>query len=127
MLFNKKQIASPVSGANVRIRLGLFGNGSPATSAVNEVQSNANSSGIYSYYEGDIFTPGAEAFVFVPNFELPLVTVWGMGFIRNPNTFSPRQPTQLLSNPNVVTNGLGGQMAGQIIQQPLLANEGGNM
>jgi hypothetical protein len=76
--------------------------------------------GIYSYHEGDLFTPGAGNFVFEPNFELPLQTIWGFGFIRNPNTFNPLQPPQVLSPPNVQANGIGGLQAGTIQLEPLI-------
>jgi len=122
MPFFRSKLHQTVTGANVRIRLGLFGNGTPAAAASFEVNPTSITP-LYSYAQGDLFTPGAMNFVFEPNFELPLQTVWGFGFIRNPNTFSVRQPTQAFSNPVLSYNGLGGQMAGQMATQPLMSND----
>lgn len=108
-----------VSGANVRIRLGLFGTGTPISGS-EAVGGAGNFEGIYSYHEGDLFTPGAQNWVFEPNFELPLVTIWGKAFLRTPNTFDPLQNPQVMSYPNVVNNGIGGLQAGQVELEPLL-------
>jgi len=107
-----------VAGGNTEIRHGSFGSGSPENpyAFVNPF----GSAGIYSYHEGDIFLPGAQNFVFEPNFELPLVAVWGNAFLRTPNTFKPLQPPQIFANPTLVTNGIGGLQAGSIELEPLL-------
>lgn len=115
----KRQPSQPVSGGNTRIRYGAeFGQGGPTAYAFMDVNPDAVAA-IYNYHEGDLFTPGAMNFVFEPNFELPLVTVWGRGFIRNPNTFKVSQPPQVWAHPHVVTNGIGGLQAGEIELQPL--------
>ena len=118
----KRVPSQAVSGANTRIRMGTFGVGGPAY-AFADVDPTA-SSALYHYHEGDLFTPGAGNFVFEPNFELPLQTIWGRGFIRNPNTFNVYQPPQVWSPAHVKTNGLGGLIAGQVALQPLLEMEG---
>lgn len=120
-----RQASELVTGAQTRIRMGLFGSGSPAFAAV-DVDPNPHTGGVSNYHEGALFSPGTGNFVFESGFENPLQTVWGRGFIRNPNTFKVTQPPQLYSNPQLQQNGLGGLMAGQIIGQPLLlTNENG--
>lgn len=112
--------SQPVTGANVQIRYGgVFGHGGVTPYAFLDVNP-ALAAGIYNYHEGDLFTPGAMNFVFEPNFELPLVTVWGRGFIRNPNTFKVTQPPQVWAQPHVQTNGIGGLQAGEMELQPLI-------
>jgi hypothetical protein len=100
-----------VSGGMSRIRMGVFGTGSPA--AAFETEGNSDSDGLYQYHEGNLFSPGAGNWVFEPNFELPLITIWGNAFLRVPNTFDPIQPPQIYAQPTVQNNGLGGLEAGQ--------------
>jgi hypothetical protein len=76
--------------------------------------------GLYTYHEGDLFNPGAMNYVFEPQTELPLQTIWGFGFLRRPNTFNPIQPPQVWANPTTQMNGIGGIEAGQFALQPLL-------
>lgn len=121
-MLRKRIPSEQVSGGNIRIRMGLFGTGSPE-GAFAEVDPSAAAS-IYNYHEGDLFTPGAQNFVFEPNFELPLITIWGNAFLRTPNTFNPIQPQQVYSPANVVNNGLGGLLAGDLELQALLNPEG---
>jgi hypothetical protein len=108
-----------ISGGNIRIRYGEFGIGSPYSGS-EAVSGIGDFDGIYAYHEGDLFTPGAQNWVFELNFELPLVTIWGNAFLRVPNTFNPLQNPQVYSNPNVVNNGIGGLQAGQMELEPLL-------
>jgi hypothetical protein len=119
--FLRKRTPQATTGGNVRIAGGEFGDGRPTAYAFMDVNP-FNVAHIYRYHEGDLFTPGAQNFVFEPNFELPLQTVWGFGFIRNPNTFKPLQPPQVWAHPTVTTDGLGGLQAGQFDMQPLLEN-----
>jgi hypothetical protein len=121
-LLRKRQPAQQVSGANIRIRYGEFGVGSPI-GAFAEVDPNAAAS-IYSYHEGDLFTPGAQNFVFEPNFELPIITIWGNAFLRRANTFNPIQPQQVYAHQNVTNNGMGGLLAGDLELQGLINPEG---
>jgi len=104
--------SQPATGANVRIRGGEFGEGSPAGAF--QTNPNSGSDGLYAYHEGDLFSPGAGNWVFEPNFELPLITIWGNAFLRMANTFKPLQPPQVFSTPTVVNNGLGGLEAGTV-------------
>ncbi len=110
------------TGAQIRILMGEFGSGDPISGIAEVDARNA----LYRYHEGDLFTPGAGNFVFEPGYELPLVTVWGKGFIRNPNVFNPLQNPQVWSQPNVNNNGIGGLIAGDMELQGLLnpENEG---
>jgi hypothetical protein len=101
-----------ISGGMSRIRLGLFGTGVAQFPGA-EVTGQFDFEGIYNYHEGDLFSPGAGNWVFEPNFELPLVTIWGNAFLRRPNTFRETQPPQVWSNPTVVQNGIGGLQAGE--------------
>lgn len=120
----KHNPSEQISGGMVRIRYGDFGSGSPAyafadVDPLGLLQFRA--AGLYSYHEGDLFTPGTGNFVFEPNYELPLQTIWGNAFLRTPNTFNPLQHPQVWSQPNVFNNGIGGLEAGQLELQPLLA------
>lgn len=109
----------PASGAISRIFGGLFGGTpNPAANLSAEV-AVPNNKGFYLYHEGDLFTPGAQNYVFEPTRELPMQTLWGGAFIRRPNTFSVRQPQQPYSNPTITYVGVGGLVAGQIAFQPL--------
>lgn len=116
-LLRKRKSSEQMTGANVQIRLGAFGIGSPAYAFADVNPTGASS--LYSYHEGALFTPGTGNFVFEPNFELPLHTIWGRGFIRNPNTFPVLQHPQVYANPTVTPNGIGGLQAGTIDLTPL--------
>jgi|SRR5271170_1440574 len=113
-----------ISGGMSRIRMGAFGVGDPSTAF--ETLGQDESDGLYNYHEGDLFTPGAQNWVFEPNFELPMVTIWGQAFLSGVNTFPPFQPPQVWAQPNVFNNGVGGLQAGDMELQPLLyEGEGG--
>ena len=114
----QRMVSEVISGANARIAGGLWGQGSPAYD-VNDVDPRSAAPGIYFYHEGDLFTPGAGNFVFEPWFELPLVTIWGNAFLRRPNTFKVFQPAQVMVQPTLVNNGIGGLQAGQMELEPL--------
>lgn len=114
----QRMVSEVISGANARISGGLFGQGAPYYD-FNDVDPRSSAPGIYFYHEGDLFTPGAQNFVFEPWFELPVVTIWGNAFLRRANTFKVFQPAQVMSYPNVVNNGIGGLQAGQIEFEPL--------
>jgi hypothetical protein len=119
----KRVAAQPVaSGAIIRIMTGLFGSGSPIA-GLSEVDPRPSAS-IYQYHEGDLFTPGSQNFVFESIFELPIQTIWGNAFLRRANTFNPIQPPQVFSQPNVMTNGIGGIVAGDIEFQNLINPDG---
>ena len=109
------------SGAISRIRQGLFGLPTPLVDAYAVLPQTAS---IYHYTQAATFFPGAQNWSFEPNFENPLQTLWGHAFIRNPNVFNPQQPPQIMSQPNVVTNGIGGLEAGQMQLEPLLDSNG---
>jgi hypothetical protein len=119
-LLRKRTPSAPVIGANLRIRAGEFGEGSVTAYDLFGVDARCGCGGLYNYHQGNVFFPGTGNFVFEPNFELPLQTVWGFGFIRNPNTFKVQQPPQVWSQPHVQTNGIGGLQAGEIEFQPLI-------
>ncbi len=107
------------SGGLSRIIAGLFGvQNSPAANLSSEV-AVPGKKGFYHYHEGDLFTPGAENYVFEPTRELPLQTLWGDAFLRKPNTFAIVQPPQVYSNPTVTYAGIGGLIAGQMVFTPL--------
>lgn len=106
------------SGALSRIMTGVFGSAEPASSSESFQVAQARKA-LYTYHMGDLFTPGTQNYVFEYPFEFPLQTIWGNAFIRNPNTFKATQPPQVYSNPNVMQNGIGGLVAGQIALQGL--------
>lgn len=107
------------TGALSRIVRGLFGSANPASFSSSSEVVTPGPKALYHYHEGDVFTPGTGNYVFDYPFEFPLQTIWGIGFLRRPNTFSPLQPQQIEAVPNVVINGIGGLIAGQIATQPL--------
>lgn len=122
-ILRKRIPSQPVqSGAVVRIMTGDFGTGSPfaGVAQVNPLQSSA----IAMYHQGDVFLPGVQNFVYEPTQELPLITIWGRGFIRNPNTFNPIQPPQVFSQPTLSPNGIGGIVAGDMELQSLINPDG---
>lgn len=122
-LFRKRYAAQPVAavGGLSRIMQGIFGAGSPVAGRASEQarQTAQHMGGIYYLHEGDIFTPGAMNWVVDPTHDGPLNTAWGHAFLRTANTFSPRQTAQLYTAAAAALYGIGGQVAGQVITQPL--------
>ena len=116
----KRVPSEQVTGANLRIAAGLFGAGGPLIDPTYGVGAAGN---LYAYHEGDIFTPGAMNWVFEPQFELPLYTIWGKAFCRVPNVFNPIQPQQAYMQPHALVNGMGGLQAGYMEFQPLLSQD----
>jgi hypothetical protein len=106
-----------------RIMNGAFGAvNSPGSNLSAEVAKPPKQA-LYQYYEGELFTPGALNWVFEYPFEYALQTVWGNGFLYRPNYWNPLQPAQPYQNPYIVTNGIGGLVAGQLASQPLLTDD----
>ncbi len=116
-IFSKLKLAL-TTGAQERIATGAFGYGNPSF-AFADVNPTPIAPLLARYHEASLFTPGAENFVYDPQFELPMHTIWGFGFMRYPNTFNPLQPMQPLSSPVVTTNGIGGLIAGTMQLQSL--------
>ena len=112
-------------GGLSRIIQGVFGMGSPVAGHASEQarQTAAHRGGAYYVHEGDIFTPGAMNWVVDPTHDGPLMTAWGHAFLRTPNTFSPYQAAQLYTAAAAALYGVGGQVAGQVITQPLSDNQ----
>lgn len=108
-----------VAGAATRILLGDFGIGSP-TYAFAEV--DPRSAGVYHYHEGDLFAPGAGNWVFESIWELnPIQAIWGNAFlVAKATPFKPLQTPQVMTQPRLFNNGIGGLQAGQIDFEPLL-------
>lgn len=110
---------------------GLFGRGNPNPDlnrdslAAAGFTAGANQPGMgqkpfYRYYEGDLFTPGTQNFVFEPTTELtPLTTIWGNAFLSRPNAFRFTSPPQVYADYQKYLNGIGGLVAGQFALQPL--------
>lgn len=115
---------SVATGGLRDILRGVFGIGSPAAQLSSPSQVLAPR-GFYHLHEGDLFQPGTQNWVLDPSLETPLQTNWGRGFLRTPNVFNPLQPPQVYSHANIKTNGLGGQIAGNIVLQPLSENQTG--
>jgi hypothetical protein len=111
-----------IVGAMHRIVQGVFGTPTPAnyqSSPLAVQQLGPRRATLNSWRPGDLFTPGAQNWVYNPPFELPVQTMWGRAFLRKPNTFSVVSGPQVLSWPMVTMAGLGGVVPGQIITQPL--------
>lgn len=115
------QEVSVRTGALSRIMAGLFGLPYPKDNASAQVVARSKAQ-FYEYHQGDLFTPGTQNYVFEPNFENPLQTVWGRGFLRTPNTFGTAQPPQVYVNPAIQLNGIGGVQAGQFVFHPIESN-----
>lgn len=105
-------------GAMSQILAGLFGSATPQNQLSSQVATGGKEA-LYHFHEGDLFTPGTQNYVFDYPWELPLYTIWGQAFLREPNTFSVYQPAQIMSQANVFLNGIGGLVAGQMALQPL--------
>jgi hypothetical protein len=108
-----------------RIAAGLFGAATPGNQLSSQVPAEGTKA-LYHHHEGDVFTPGAQNYAFDAFQELPMQTIWGNGFLRSPNTFSPRQPVPIAFIPPgtayVRINGIGGLISGQVATQPLESN-----
>lgn len=73
----------------------------------------------YTYFQGMIFTPGAEAMVFNTNLQLPLFLVQANGTIPFHNPPSVVGAPQVFAGHVTPTVGLGGLQHGQLFTQPL--------
>ena len=112
-------------GGLMRVAAGAFGIGNPAYGlAMQEVGSAPDKEGgPYNFFEGDLFTPGTGNWVMDPSHETPLFTDWGRAFLRRPNAFMALQEAQVFSNQMSALFGIGGQIPGQMITQPLSVNQ----
>ena len=72
----------------------------------------------YHVAEGDIFLPGAGNAVFLPTTGLPPLQLIGHGIYAGPSP-SPIQPQLVYANQTAPVSGIGGVVAGQLINQPL--------
>jgi hypothetical protein len=106
-----------LTGGLSRIAQGVFGMATPQNNASSEVNPGGNP--VYTFHEGDLFTPGTQNWARDPSHELPINTLWGYAFLRKPNTFNPIQPAQSLALKAGTQVGVGGLQAGSIIFQPL--------
>lgn len=111
--------ASTVPGF-LRILQGAFGFGAPTarSSDPNEI-GNPKPTSLYHYHEGDIFEPGTGNWILEPTFDGPINPVWGNG-VSYPMVWSITSQPVLMAHPTTVTNGLGGEVAGQLALQPLI-------
>lgn len=110
--------APNATGAISRIHHGVFGAGAPQLPFVE------GNGAPFRYHEGDLFTPGAQNYVFESLFEDPILCIWGNGYLVPSMRFDPRQNPPQVFQPNIVKNGMGGLFAGQINTQPL-SEDGG--
>lgn len=132
----RSRISTPlVTGANNRIQNGAFGFGNPREISV--VPAGVGMAELYRHHEGDIFTPGGEAYAFEWPWEFPIKSIWGgggtaQGYLTQKGLyagamFQVMQPPQVYSWPTTKTVGLGGLQAGQIVGQSLNEDfSGGN-
>lgn len=117
-------VSEPVAtvGGLARILQGAFGViGNPRSGhGMEQVSLDAQKvGGIYQLFEADIFTPGTGNWVVDPSFDGPLMTIWGHAFLRRANQFNPIQPPQVYTAAASYLYGIGGQVPGQFITQPL--------
>ncbi len=73
---------------------------------------------LYNYHLGPRFDPGAQAEVFNPLFQLPLVSFRGRGRVAGEFRVEQRPQVWFKQQNGVV--GVGGFQAGQVILQPLI-------
>jgi hypothetical protein len=111
-------------GGLTRILQGIFGKGSPVAglAAQRVTQDPAKEGGPFHFFEGDIWTPGTSNWILDPPYETPLNTVWGHAFLRIANGFNPLQPPQIYTQAASYLYGVSGQIAGQMVTQPLSEN-----
>jgi len=81
--------------------------------------------GLYHLHQGEIFLPGAGSMVFEPAFGLPPIQLIGHAIYAG-GSLNPLQPPQIRTTLTTTTAGLGGQVAGQLVGQPLFTPETGN-
>lgn len=112
-------------GGLMRVAAGAFGLGNPRYGlAMQEVGSARDrEGGPYNFFEGDLFTPGTGNWVMDPSHETPLFTDWGRAFLRRPNSIMAFQEPQVFANQMAPLFGIGGQIPGQLITQPLSMNQ----
>lgn len=119
----KRRPTEIISGGLRTVFQGVFGRGD-ANDQLSSPEyvggQTRQSGGVYHMHEGDLFTPGTGNWVLDPSQETALQTVWGHAFLRVPNVFNPIHPQIVFSDPTVVTNGLAGLIAGQMVMQPLI-------
>lgn len=109
-----------------RIAQGIWGLGSPIFGMA--MQQNVGSAmnkegGPYQVYQAALFTPGTGNFAVDPTHETPIMTDWGHGFLRHPNTFACVGPAQVFSLQASQIFGVGGIVPGQMWTQPLSNNQ----
>lgn len=115
-------------GGVSRILQGVFGVASlrnPTSGLVNQQvhQVGSKPGGPYQFHETALFTPGTGNWAFNPSNDSPVNTAWGHAFLRLPNGFNPIQSPQVYTAAASTMNGIGGQVAGQLINQPLSDNQ----
>jgi hypothetical protein len=81
--------------------------------------------GFYHTHHGDVFLPGAGNVVFEPAFQLPFIQLIGAAIYAGPAPRSIGRP-QVFSVQAVPLAGIGGQVAGQFVTQPLNVPETSN-
>jgi hypothetical protein len=115
----KRHISEVVVGGLSRIGYALFSSKGQLSSSQMVIGETHKEGGVYAFHEGDLFTPGTGNWVMDASYETPVNTVWGHAFLRTPNTFNPLQHPQVMAQPTVSLQGVGGLIAGQMIMQPL--------
>lgn len=117
---------NPETGALSRIVAGAFGRGAPTGYVFADVDPSSIAPSMALYHEGDLFTPGAENFVYEPTHELPVHAIWGggsgvnQGLLFPVNAWPVYQPPQVWADLRIPTAGYGGLQAGAFVGQPLL-------
>ena len=125
-----EQAVTPGIGFTVaglgRILSGVFGVGNPGPglASQNVTLDASKVGGPYTLHEGDLFLPGTGNWALDPSYDGPLMTVWGHGFLRSPNwPLAIAQAPQVVTYPASALYGVGGQIAGQLVNQPLSDNQ----
>lgn len=122
---SKRGLRDTVSAGMSAILAGMFGSSqaqpnAQLSSPTQVIGDTLKEGGFYHLHETQIFTPGAMNWALDPFQETPVQPIWGNAFLRTPNTFSPYQRPQVIINQQVPVRGVGGLVAGQMINEPLI-------
>jgi hypothetical protein len=108
-----------------RIAQGIWGLGNPIFGLNMQQVGSARDKqgGPYQFFQADLFTPGTGNFAVDPTHETPVMTDWGHGFLRRPNSFTCVGPAQVFALQASQMFGVGGIVPGQFWTQPLSDNQ----
>lgn len=110
---------SIVTGGNLLFELDPANYGSPQAGIAELGYIDKAARGFYHFHSGDLFIPGVPLWALDPSHETPLLTTWGHAFLTPANVFGPQKIPPFISMPVQPVVGVGGQIHGNIIFQPI--------